>query len=1231
MPKKIAHTLDEKWRSNDIRIKEEIDFSSLFLSDEVMKGLKKAGYKHPSPIQVEAIPVGRIGRDMIVQAKSGTGKTLVFSIIALEMLHENKLPQVLILEPTREVAYQTCNVIKSVGYAFEGLKCKCFIGGLDLAEDKLNIADCQIVVGTPGRILHLMELKVLRTSAIRLLILDEADELLNHTAFRNQVEKIFNALPKEKQVITTSATYPKKMEKILHHYLRNPFHARLDAKKLSLLGMIHFTYVVPGTQMAAVVYRLKLIALENILLNVNFAQCLVFCNHVSRVEVLSGVIREMGFSTAYISSAENQVHRIKAIECLKRFKCKVLVSSDVTSRGVDAENVNLVINFDLPSNMEQYLHRVGRAGRYGSICASVTLITKDELKGYEQIRTEGKFKSFPVPDPVPSDLIDLKRVSQSENEMLPNTETAEAVSNGNNLNNIQENADQDTKFGCSFTNAIFSENQSSISNLREENNHSDCISESSDNFSRNSLKEGDNLSDTSDNNCNLLDSSNEDNFSGTPESNQNSNSLESLNKDDHLNCISESNDCSNPLDFLKEEDHIRGTSVSKHSFRCEEAVDCNSEEEIMIVAEKITQLHENELQQENSTQLKNTIMEDENIKTLSGYMKCDERKSSQFMGIDQEMKCVTESNLYAPHSKSYYGKNERANMITTGKSDDSKMSKRNKTSEVQNNIKLKEIISPLINFIRDHEKDVNTFDGNFNLDSNGDSQSNDEQFSSASLLHYRSNANQYIYNVYKDFLKDNISPNLVNQMTEENIVEDEKCVLSKMDKIGLSTNKSKNEKKVNLNSIYQKSLILDCENISDSVVSDMISEHSDSNDEFDTALIHENLENTPQSCVIEESSSKSSQEESDCDSIISLNSVDMQFLLGNNMLEDESLSGHSDEQKESNEEEIKSFPDKIYEKEESSLDDSDLETCALDKDFEKMMEGKSRKKNCDKQKEEAVKALYGIQQKEKCFKNATHNRRCTKSFTWKQTCHNISNVQQPSLCHTRSVDNYVKKKVNSNKRNQGLNSRSCQNLHTSQSETWSANNYRSANLYPNQGNSSFAYPPYYQTQPTSYNHRDARKGGSADIYPHNYQMQPICSNNYTDFAYQPETWSSNNYRNANLYSNQGNSSFAYPPYYQTQPAPYNHRDAREGGSVDFYPHNYQMQPICSNNYTDVNQGGFTHTYQHRQTQTPCCPNLHFNPSQHSRCCNSDNFGLKSWHNMFIKQMQWINNFSYFHN
>ncbi|GIX87446.1 probable ATP-dependent RNA helicase DDX20 [Caerostris extrusa] len=1163
MPKKIAHGLDEKWRSNDIRIKEEIDFSSLFLSDEVMKGLKKAGYKHPSPIQVEAIPVGRIGRDMIVQAKSGTGKTLVFSIIALEMLHENKLPQVLILEPTREVAYQTCNVIKSVGYAFEGLKCKCFIGGLNLAEDKLNIADCQIVVGTPGRIIHLMELKVLQASAIRLLILDEADELLNHTAFRNQVEKIFNALPKEKQVITTSATYPKKMEKILHHYLRNPFHARLDAKKLSLLGMIHFTYVVPAaTQMAAVVYRLKLMALENILLNVNFAQCLVFCNHISRVEVLSGAIREMGFSTAYISSAENQVHRIKAIECLKRFKCKVLVSSDVTSRGVDAENVNLVINFDLPSNMEQYLHRVGRAGRYGSICASVTIITKDELKGYEQIRTEAKFKSFPVPDPIPSDLIDLKRISQSENELSPNTETAEADSNGHNLNNIQENADQDTKFGCSFTNATFSKNQSSVSDLREENNHSDCISESSDNFSRNSLKKGDNLRDTSDNNCNLLDSSNEDNFSGTPESNQNSNSLESLNKDDHLSGISELNDCSNPLDFLKEEDHIRGTSVSKHSFQREEAVDCkNSEEEITIVAEKITQLHGNELQQENSTQLKNTIMEDKNIKTLlSGYMKCDERKSSQFMGINQEMKCVTESNLYAPHSKSYYSKNERANMITTGKSDDdSKMSKRNETSEVQNNIKLKEIIFPLINFIRDHEKDVNTSDGNFNLDSNGDSQSNDEQFSSASLLHYRSNVNQYIYNVYKDFIKDNISPNLVNQMTE-NIVEDEKCVLSKMDKIGLSTNKNKNEKKVNLNSIYQKSLILDCENICDSVVSDMIFEHSDSNDEFDTVLIHENLENIPQSCVIEESSSKSSQEESDCDSIISLNSTDMQFLLDNNMLEDESLSGHSDEQKESNEEEIKSFPYEIHEKEESSLDDSYLETCALDKDFEKMMEGKSRKENCDKQKDEAVKALHGIQRKEKCFKNATDDRRCTKSSTWKQTCHNISNVQQPSLCHTRSVDNYVKKKVNSNKRNQGLNSRSCQNLDTSQPETGSANNYRSANLYSNQGNSSFAYPPYYQMQPTSYNHRDAREGGLADIYPYNYQM---------------------------------------------------------------------------------NQGEFTHTYQHRQTETPCCANLHFNPSEHSCCCNSvvsdnntvvsDNFGLKSWHNMFIKQMQWINRFSYFHN
>ncbi|GFV86578.1 probable ATP-dependent RNA helicase DDX20 [Trichonephila clavipes] len=178
MLKRTAHTLEEKWRSSDVIIQEKADFSSFLLSEKVLIGLEKAGFKYPSPIQLEAIPIGRICKDLIVQAKSGTGKTLVFTIIALEMLLETKCLQVLILAPTREIAVQICDVIKAVGSEFKKLKCNSFIGGLPVSQDQDVAKNCQIAVGTPGRIKQLISLKILKTKAIRLFVIDEADELL---------------------------------------------------------------------------------------------------------------------------------------------------------------------------------------------------------------------------------------------------------------------------------------------------------------------------------------------------------------------------------------------------------------------------------------------------------------------------------------------------------------------------------------------------------------------------------------------------------------------------------------------------------------------------------------------------------------------------------------------------------------------------------------------------------------------------------------------------------------------------------------------------------------------------------------------------------------------------------------------------------------------------------------------------------------------------------------------
>ncbi|KAF8770935.1 putative ATP-dependent RNA helicase DDX20 like protein [Argiope bruennichi] len=398
MAKRTAHILEEKWRSDDIRTGEDVDFSSLLLPDEILQGLLAAGFKYPSPIQLKAIPATRIGKDLIIQAKSGTGKTLVFAVAAFSMLlKEAKHPQVLILAPTREIACQISQVISSITAACKDIKCQYCIGGRKSADDMKRLERCQIVVGTPGRIKYLIMAKILRTSGIRLFVLDEADVLLREPSFLKDVDDIFRSLPRDKQIIATSATYASKLKRLVEKYFRQPIIIRLNKRKIGLLGMVHYYCVIPVSNLPVVAYKLKLEALSKILLNVKFGQCLVFCNMVSRVENLCVEIKNMGFATSFISSAREQEDRLKAIEMLRRFKCKVLVASDVSARGIDAENVDLVINFDIPNHLDIYFHRVGRAGRYGSKCANVSLITSNEIELYQQMLKDGNFKGYYLP------------------------------------------------------------------------------------------------------------------------------------------------------------------------------------------------------------------------------------------------------------------------------------------------------------------------------------------------------------------------------------------------------------------------------------------------------------------------------------------------------------------------------------------------------------------------------------------------------------------------------------------------------------------------------------------------------------------------------------------------------------------------------------------------------------------------------------------------------------------
>ncbi|XP_053377234.1 probable ATP-dependent RNA helicase ddx20 [Mercenaria mercenaria] len=402
---KVAHNLQDKARTGDIQITESVDFGSLLLSDNVLKGLKNSGFVRPSPIQLKAIPLGRCGLDLIVQAKSGTGKTCVFSVIALEStVTDTVSTQVLVLAPTREIAVQIWEVINSIGSAIKELECQTFIGGLPLQEDRIKLKKCHIAVGTPGRIKQLIEGGVLKTDSLRLFILDEADKLLEES-FQEQINWIYSTLPENKQMLALSATYPEYLAEHLTAYMRNPTFLRLNISDPALLGIRQYYQTVAYHPLSHVIFEEKCKVLSNILSSVSFQQCLVFSNLQTRAQTLADSLTSRGWPTACIAGCLDQKERNHAMAKLKTYKCRILISTDLTSRGIDADKVNMVINLDVPTDHETYLHRIGRAGRFGSFGIAISLVSDgQERMNLDVIEKRCNTQIYSLPDPLPSDL-----------------------------------------------------------------------------------------------------------------------------------------------------------------------------------------------------------------------------------------------------------------------------------------------------------------------------------------------------------------------------------------------------------------------------------------------------------------------------------------------------------------------------------------------------------------------------------------------------------------------------------------------------------------------------------------------------------------------------------------------------------------------------------------------------------------------------------------------------------
>ena len=444
-------------RSEDVTLDEPLTFADLQLPAPLVLGLRERGLVVPSPVQRLAIPLGRLGADLVVQAKSGTGKTAAFSAILLERVDRAvRRPQALVLAPTREVAAQTHAFLLALARSLGDppLDAACCVGGEPLARDRDALArGCHVVVGAPGRVRQLLEEGTLRPESLRLLVVDEADALMQGS-FEADVAFAFAITPERKQTVAVSATYPEKMRRRLEGMMREPIR-RVNActQQTTALRAVRQFYVRVGAEddkareeqqpareeeeedleeendrRAAVKRDLapgasrrsldeeKTRALLETFRSVAFHQAVVFAKRPGFGAEVRDALRRAGYAAELTGGHLPQPKRAEAMRKMRAFKARVLVSTDLVARGVDLERVNLVAHLDVPRTAAAYAHRVGRAGRFGGVGISVLILRADELRAASRTAEEEgqRLALEPLPKDVPADWYDFELDAEEE-------------------------------------------------------------------------------------------------------------------------------------------------------------------------------------------------------------------------------------------------------------------------------------------------------------------------------------------------------------------------------------------------------------------------------------------------------------------------------------------------------------------------------------------------------------------------------------------------------------------------------------------------------------------------------------------------------------------------------------------------------------------------------------------------------------------------------------------------
>jgi len=352
------------------------------LNSQLMRGLYGYGFEKPSPIQQKSILSIIDGRDVIAQAQSGSGKTGAFATGALNRVRlDLKQPQALIIAPTRELASQIFDVVKDLGAQMTGLNAQLLIGGTSTEDDvaDLKANGPQILVGCPGRVHDILRRQPAIGRGMQMLVLDEADEMLS-AGFNEQIYNIFQQLNTNVQVCLFSATMPPELHSLSDKFMRDPVRILVKSEMLTLEGISQF-HVALETD------HDKYATLKDLFTRISVSQCIIYCNSIRRVSDLTEAMINDGFPVCCIHSGMDKELRNKAYREFRSGQHRVLISSNVTARGIDIQQVSTVINFDMPRDVHTYLHRIGRSGRWGRKGSGVNCVTRRDFRKLKEIES----------------------------------------------------------------------------------------------------------------------------------------------------------------------------------------------------------------------------------------------------------------------------------------------------------------------------------------------------------------------------------------------------------------------------------------------------------------------------------------------------------------------------------------------------------------------------------------------------------------------------------------------------------------------------------------------------------------------------------------------------------------------------------------------------------------------------------------------------------------------------